>query len=180
MIPAMMMLGMLMITLLLLPMMAMTALDNYLRRVVGLFGVLRLVVVVLVPGDATDADSLVRAFEGVSVVISALGGWAPLGPAHDNVYAACKACGVGRVVPAQFGIDVLSFEVRWVCVHVCGACMCACMHVCMCACVRCVHVCGACVHVCGASLCAVFACVHACLCACVPVRRKRSWMATCG
>lgn len=68
---------------------------------------------VLVPGDASDLESLLRAFEGVGVVISALGGWAPLGPPHDNVYAACKACGVGRVVPAQFGIDVLSFEVRY-------------------------------------------------------------------
>lgn len=45
----------------------------------------------------------------MDIVISALGGWGDLLTAHRNVYAACKANGVKRVVPAQFGSDVLSF-----------------------------------------------------------------------
>lgn len=63
----------------------------------------------LVDGDADDPGSLDAAFAGVQVVISALGGWGPLERAHDNIYAACRRAGVRRVVPAQFGIDVLSF-----------------------------------------------------------------------
>ena len=63
---------------------------------------------VVVLGDAGDRESLVSAFEGVDVVISALGGWGAVDVFHDNVYAACLATGVQRVVPAQFGVDILS------------------------------------------------------------------------
>jgi len=63
-----------------------------------------------VSGDASDLPSLVKAFAGVDIVISCLGGWGDLLLAHRNVYEACRANGVGRVVPAQFGFDVLSFQ----------------------------------------------------------------------
>jgi uncharacterized protein YbjT (DUF2867 family) len=64
---------------------------------------------IAVPGDAADPASLLTAFAGVDVVVSALGGWGDLLTLHRNVYEACKAVGVRRVVPAQFGFDVLSF-----------------------------------------------------------------------
>lgn len=63
----------------------------------------------IVFGDASDEASLIEAFKGVDIVISCLGGWGDLVTAHNNVYTACKANGVKRVVPAQFGYDVLSF-----------------------------------------------------------------------
>lgn len=63
---------------------------------------------VIVFGDAGDQSSLNAAFEGVDVVISALGGWGPVDEYHNNVYAACLSQGVKRIVPAQFGVDILS------------------------------------------------------------------------
>ncbi len=66
----------------------------------------------IVFGDASDQESLVRAFQGVDIVISALGGWGNVGLFHDNVYAACKIVGsIKRIVPAQFGFDILSLPV---------------------------------------------------------------------
>jgi uncharacterized protein YbjT (DUF2867 family) len=62
----------------------------------------------VVTGDAFDQASLDCAFAGVDIVISCLGGWGDLFTAHQNVYQACIANKVKRVVPAQFGADVLS------------------------------------------------------------------------
>lgn len=62
----------------------------------------------IVYGDAFDVESLTLAFSGVDIVISSLGGWGDLISCHQNVYTACKATGVKRVVPAQFGFDILA------------------------------------------------------------------------
>ena len=67
---------------------------------------------IIVYGDASDPDSLISAFEGVDVVISALGGWGAVDVFHQNVYTACLKTGVKRVVPAQFGVDILSLPVE--------------------------------------------------------------------
>jgi uncharacterized protein YbjT (DUF2867 family) len=40
----------------------------------------------IVFGDAFDVESLKKAFEGVDVVISSLGGWGDLVTCHNNVY----------------------------------------------------------------------------------------------
>lgn len=37
-------------------------------------------------GDAFDVESLKKAFEGVDIVISSLGGWGDLVTCHNNVY----------------------------------------------------------------------------------------------
>lgn len=63
---------------------------------------------VIVYGDASIPETLLPAFDGVDVVISALGGWGPVDVYHQNVYAACREAGVKRIVPAQFGVDILS------------------------------------------------------------------------
>ena len=68
---------------------------------------------IIVFGDASDEASLSEAFIGVDIIISALGGWGDVGRFHDNVYAAAKKLGtVKRIVPAQFGFDVLSLPVE--------------------------------------------------------------------
>jgi uncharacterized protein YbjT (DUF2867 family) len=67
---------------------------------------------VVVFGDAFDVESLTTAFEGVDIVISALGGWGDLVTCHNNVYEACKMNNVKRIVPAQFGFDVLSYPIE--------------------------------------------------------------------
>jgi uncharacterized protein YbjT (DUF2867 family) len=61
-------------------------------------------------GDATDVNSLVSAFTGADIVISSLGGWGDLGTLHDNIYEACKTTNVRRIVPAQYGVDLLSLD----------------------------------------------------------------------
>ena len=64
---------------------------------------------VIAYGDASTVEALVPAFEGCDYVISALGGWGNVGLFHENVYAACKIVGnIKRIVPAQFGFDILS------------------------------------------------------------------------
>lgn len=63
---------------------------------------------IVVYGDASDKATLLEAFVGVDVIVSALGGWGDVGGFHDNVYEAAKSLGtVKRIVPAQFGFDVL-------------------------------------------------------------------------
>jgi len=61
-------------------------------------------------GDASDVNSLVPAFTGADAVISSLGGWGDLGTLHDNIYKACKTTNVQRIVPAQYGVDLLSLD----------------------------------------------------------------------
>ena len=67
---------------------------------------------IIVFGDASDVNSLIPAFEGIDLVISALGGWGDVDKYHDNVYAACLKQNVKRIVPAQFGFDILSLPVE--------------------------------------------------------------------
>lgn len=68
---------------------------------------------VIVFGDASDESTLELAFIGVDIIISALGGWGDVGRFHSNVYSAAIKLGtVKRIVPAQFGFDVLSLPVE--------------------------------------------------------------------
>jgi hypothetical protein len=38
------------------------------------------------------------------------GGWGDLGTLHDNIYEACKITNVRRIIPAQYGVDLLSLD----------------------------------------------------------------------
>lgn len=68
---------------------------------------------IIVFGDASDSATLEMAFVGVDIIISALGGWGDVGRFHDNVYTAAKKLGtVKRIVPAQFGFDVLALPIE--------------------------------------------------------------------
>lgn len=63
----------------------------------------------IVFGDANDIETLKFAFREVDIVISALGGWEDVEKYHHNVYEACKTIpSIKRIVPAQFGVDILS------------------------------------------------------------------------
>lgn len=64
---------------------------------------------ITVEGDASNQESLNAAFKGVDIIVSCLGGWGDLLDAHKKVYAAALLNNVKRIVPAQFGFDVLSF-----------------------------------------------------------------------